>query len=409
MSVQDALERELGPRLGGGSVVLALSGGLDSMVLLDALVPFCRQHQVRLRAVHVHHGLSAWADDWQQHCQQQCQQRQVPLRVHTVSLHRQPRQSLEAMAREARYQALAQELQTGDVLVTGHHLDDQAETFLLAARRGAGIEGLSAMPVARPFAGGQLLRPLLALSRQQLRHEAEQRQLCWVEDDSNRNTDFDRNFLRHQVLPILEQRFAGFAKGLARSAELLAEQLPAQQWLVAQQLSAHRHPDGSLDLQGLPPAVAALLLRQWAGPLPYRQIQEVLRQHQARADAEVRVGSLGRFQGRWYQLPTLPLPTVALEWRPGAGLAGDWHLTSGVAGSTRFHPQERHKARELKKLWQEWGIPPWLRPHWPLLINAEGELGAVLGIALNQQHVTAKGRVPCWQNVPAACQPFLRH
>ncbi|WP_115717968.1 tRNA lysidine(34) synthetase TilS [Gallaecimonas mangrovi] len=412
-SVLRALDEQLGPRLGGGSVVLALSGGLDSMVLLKGLALWRQQHQrFPLKAVHVHHGLSANADSWAEHCQQQCDQVKVPLSVVRLSLNKGPRQSLEALAREARYRVLESAMQPGDLLLTAHHLDDQAETFLLAARRGAGLEGLCAMPVARPFGPGTLLRPLLQLSRQQLEVAAEG--LDWVEDESNLDTRFDRNFLRQELLPKAEARLAGFSQGLARSASLLQQQLPAQTWLIEQALERYVSSDGSLNINAVPADVAPLLIKAWAQHLAvkvsHNLLAEMLAQQSAASDALVRVGPFGRFQGRWYWVPdTLSWQRPVINWQRGGGVSvpagSDWHCN--LPGSKRFHPSDRNKARTLKKLWQEWGIPPWLRATWPVLVSPDGDIIAVAGLALSKDHVSEAGLMPVWQ-APPVYQPFLR-
>lgn len=409
-AVLDALDTQLSPRLGGGSVILALSGGLDSLLLLHALAPWCQQQGHPLKAVHVHHGLSANADAWVAHCQAACDHLQVPLAVHRLNLQKGPRQSLEALARDGRYQALAAAMAPGDCLVTGHHQDDQAETFLLAARRGSGLEGLAAMPVARAFGPGLLVRPLLGLSRQQLEHEAQG--LHWVEDESNQDTAFDRNFLRQRLLPQANQRLGGFSQGLARSAGLLQQELPARDWLLAQELRRRCLADGSLDLAEVPSEAAALLLRAWTAELglslSHNSLAQMLSQQQAREDASVRVGPFGRFQGRWYLIPQA-LGEVELHWQSGLGLASiqGLALTQGLPGSTSFHPHDRDKGRTLKKLWQEWGIPPWLRAHWPLLVDKNGVLVAVPGLAVSQPLAVTDGQFPTLA-APSALMAFQR-
>ncbi|WKE64511.1 tRNA lysidine(34) synthetase TilS [Gallaecimonas kandeliae] len=409
--VLDALEQHLGPRLGGGSVVLALSGGLDSMVLLHGLAAYRERHPaLRLKAVHVHHGLSANADAWATHCEGQCRLLGVDFVLERLSLEKGPRQSLEALAREGRYALLAKHVGQGDCLVTAHHLDDQAETLLLAAKRGAGFEGLCAMPIARPFGAGLLVRPLLGLSRAELETQAQG--LSWVEDESNQDQGFDRNFLRQSLLPLAQSRLPGFARGLARSAELLAEERPARDWLLSQELKRRRHADGSLDITGVPDEAAALLLKAWAAEngraLSHKQLRELLAQQQARADAQAQVGGFGRFQGRWYPLPAETQASAELAWLPGGGLPAGipWQLAFDLPGATPFHPQDRDKGRTLKKLWQEWGVPPWLRSRWPLLVSKDGQLLAVPGLAVAKEHYEQGGLFPV-PNDPAL-MPFMK-
>ncbi|WP_241005985.1 tRNA lysidine(34) synthetase TilS, partial [Aeromonas media] len=153
---------------GSRGLLVAFSGGLDSTVLLVLAARFAREQGLALRALHVHHGLSPHADAWVAHCEGVCQQLAVPLMVERVQLQRGNGDSLEAQAREARYQRLAASLGEGEWLLTAHHQDDQLETLLLALKRGAGLRGLAGMVPDQPFAGGLLLRPLLEVSRAEL-------------------------------------------------------------------------------------------------------------------------------------------------------------------------------------------------------------------------------------------------
>jgi len=204
------------------SLCVGLSGGVDSVVLLAALAAGPRK-RTRLRAVHVHHGLHANADKWSVHCSAVAKQYDVPLTILRVKVARTRGASLEAAAREARYEALAAELAADEVLLTAHHEDDQLETVLLQLMRGAGIAGLAAMPEVAPFARGTLARPLLTRSRAELETWARTNDLTWVDDDSNANEQFDRNYLRRRVLPLIRERWPGAAHAASRSARHMAE------------------------------------------------------------------------------------------------------------------------------------------------------------------------------------------
>ncbi len=201
---------------------IAFSGGLDSTVLLHLLASLANTQTLPpLRAVHVHHGLQAAADAWPAHCQAVCDSLGVPLRLMRVQVR--PGASLERAARDARYQAFMQAMGAGEVLFTGQHRDDQAETLLFRLLRGAGVRGLAAMPEHRPLAQGHLVRPLLAFSRSELEAYAQQHQLHWIEDPSNVDPRFSRNYLRHRVLPSLTERWPQAITQLARTAEHMAE------------------------------------------------------------------------------------------------------------------------------------------------------------------------------------------
>ncbi len=201
------------------TLVIAYSGGVDSQVLLAALAKLKRERQLTnpMLVCHVNHGLSADAVAWQTFARQQAEYFSLPFITHTLSLKKQPQQSLEAIARDARYQLLAKASAEPAIIVTGHHLNDQAETFLLALKRGAGLKGLSAMPSNLTLAQHLLTRPLLAISRTEIEAYANQRQLPWIDDESNQDHTFDRNFLRHAVLPELEKRWPSFCQTLSRS------------------------------------------------------------------------------------------------------------------------------------------------------------------------------------------------
>lgn len=209
--------RDLPP---SSDVVIAYSGGADSHVLLHL---FAQLNQPGLRAVHVHHGLSTYADAWSVHCAHVCESLGVPYEELRVTIEPKSRHSLEATAREARYQALSGQLSHDSLLITGHHQNDQAETVLLQLMRGAGVKGLSGMPMIKRLGRGQCVRPLLNFTRNEIVEYAEQHGLSWIEDDSNQSLQFDRNFIRQTVMPALESRRQGVVGAIARTANHMAE------------------------------------------------------------------------------------------------------------------------------------------------------------------------------------------
>ena len=201
---------------------IAFSGGLDSTVLLHLLADLAKHHSLpALSAIHIHHGLQAAADAWPQHCQSVCDTLGVPLLIERVSV--QPGASLERAARDARYAVFSALTQADDVLLTGQHRDDQAETLLFRLLRGAGVRGLGAMPQQRPVGQGTLIRPLLDVARTELERYAKAHQLRWIEDPSNQDRQFSRNYLRHQVMPRLTGRWPQAQASMARSATHLRE------------------------------------------------------------------------------------------------------------------------------------------------------------------------------------------
>lgn len=411
-------------------LLLAFSGGLDSSVLLHLLV-LLRQQQpdISLRAVHVHHGLSRFADDWVAHCQQQCERWQVPLVVQHVQLEGRPG-GIEAAARSARYAAFAETLAVDETLLTAQHLDDQCETFLLALKRGSGPAGLSAMAAQTRLGNNPLLRPLLGISRQQLEDYAQQHQLQWIEDDSNQDPRFDRNFLRLNVLPIVNQRWPHFAAATARSAELCAEQEQLLDELLVEQLTQLLDGENALAIAELATCSAArryALLRRWIGlfgvTMPARDGLHRLWQEVAlsREDAEpqLQLGNyqIRRFRQRLYLLPLLAdLSGTQLPWPNEAPLAlpdglGTLYVGEGECQiraplehesvSVRFTAKGRVRivgragSRPIKKLWQELAIPPWQRERIPLVYYDE-QLIAAVGVFITEEGQASVGQ-PAWR------------
>jgi len=385
------------------ALVVAFSGGLDSTVLLHQLWCWQQQHpQSRLRALHVHHGLSPNADCWADHCLALCQQWQLPCGILRVSVDG-SQNGIEAAARTARYQALSAALQPGEVLLTAQHLDDQCETFLLALKRGSGPAGLAAMPLSRSLGANTLLRPLLNQSRQALEAYASTHQLVWIEDESNQDLRYDRNFLRQRLLPELSRRWPHFPEATARSAALCSEQEQLLDELLAGQLADLRQPDGSLHfppLMGMSELRANALLRRWiagqGGVMPSRDALKRIREEvmASREDAQPRLqfgqAELRRYRQQLYWLPLLSsLRDRELVWpdlcQPLALPQNLGTLRASQSVSLLRYPQPdeqvsvrfqaqgyvhlvgRSGGRQMKKLWQELQVPPWQRERLPLI------------------------------------------
>jgi tRNA(Ile)-lysidine synthase len=386
-------------------LLLALSGGLDSCVLLHLLLAAKRNLAFELSAMHVHHGLSANADRWADFCTQLCHALNVPLAVVPVALQQQPALGIEAAARKLRYAALfnfqldATHDKRPDFIVTAHHQDDQAETLLLQLMRGAGVKGLASM--AAVDHSRRLLRPLLGISRQALQAYATQQSLVWCEDESNSNTQFERNYVRHELLPVLAARFPGVQSVLARTASHLAEANDLLDNLAAIDGAALLQ-DNSLCLSGLRTltlARAKNLLRYWfarnALAMPNsEQLKEIVQQLlNAAADANISISlqhlSLKRFQQRAYLYQEQTLVAFDLVWNgeaeiilpnggrltfsqvTGRGLALKFGMSklriSSRDGGERFKPNVLRPTRTLKHLLQEANIPPWQRLQLPLV------------------------------------------
>lgn len=412
----------------GQTLLLALSGGLDSRVLLDLLVRMRTALGFKLQAMHVHHGLSPNADDWTEFCRQLCRSYQVSFEVVRVKVRRDSGQGLEAAARKERYQALLST--AADHVVLAHHRDDQAETLLLQLLRGAGVKGLSAM--AARGADRRLLRPLLDVPRAALEAYALSHQMQWIEDESNFDHGYDRNFLRHQIFPELVRRFPAAQETLARSAAHMAEAALLLEELASDDAQCHVR-DNLLDtagLAGLSEPRARNLLRWWLSAnkvtLPSAiRLQEMLRQLlSAKPDAGLKIkldhACLRRYQGMAYLDFEVVCQPVALIWQGetsltlpdnsqllfqremGLGLALNKAAKLRISarqGGERFKPDRERPTRTLKHLLQEAQMPPWLRERLPL-IYCEDTLAVVPGIGvaceLQAKH-EEMGLVIAWQ------------
>lgn len=393
------------------ALVVGLSGGLDSTVLLHALAADPR-HRPRLRAVHVDHGLHAQSGQWSRHCQTLCATLDVPLTVRRVDVDRTAGDGPEAAARRARMAAFSLELGDDDVLALAHHRDDQAETFLLRALRASGPDGLAAMRPYRRHGTAWLWRPLLEQPREALLAYARAHDLRWIDDPSNAEHGFDRNFLRLRVLPVLRERWPQAATALAASAALCADSHDllheGDALAFAQVATADPQALSRTALQRLPPARRARVLRHWIAslalpPLPGNGVARIESELlTAGADAEARFDWHHHRIRAWRDLlhaaPTRPpLPS---DWRrdwdgrqplplPGGGelrlVGADALPTPLVAharqGGERLRLPARTHTHALKHVLQDLGVPPWLRERLPLLADAAGELQAAGDLA----------------------------
>lgn len=226
-------------------IAVAFSGGLDSTVLLDITAQAYVDRIHLLSAIHVHHGLSVQADAWAESCRVACAARGVPLTIVRVAVPRGSDEGLEAAARRLRYRAFA--AHPAEHVLLAHHANDQAETLLFNLLRGAGVRGAAGIPV-RSGPAGRYLRPLLACSRVELESYAHAHRLSWIEDESNADTAYSRNFIRHDVVPVLSSRFPAAVENLARAADNFAEAQSMLDELAEMDLGAYRDFPVPVDL-----------------------------------------------------------------------------------------------------------------------------------------------------------------
>ena len=405
------------------ALCVALSGGVDSTALLTAIAQMRADGRgegsrgVRLRAVHVNHGLHPNAARWSAHCRKLARQLDVPLKVLTVSVSRERGTSLEEAARRARYRCFAQQLQGGEALLTAHTQDDQLETVLLQLFRGCGLPGLAAMPGIAPLGAGRLVRPLLVCSRPELEAWVRARGLTWVEDDTNADERFDRNYLRRRVLPAVRERWSGVSAAVARSARHAAE---AQRLLSAlAQADLERARDGgSLSVKALrllPPDRRRNVLRLWIASAGHalpdaRRLQEISGPLiDARADSHPRVawaseratqaGTSRRITVlRHADLLSLTAPEPVLDSAaPAEQLGWDWRESSRCAlpdgGALELTP-ERHGPIDLDALPPRLAVP-WRRGGERLRVRRGGPRRALKSL-LQEAHVplAERARLP---------------
>jgi tRNA(Ile)-lysidine synthase len=391
---------------------IAFSGGLDSTVLLHLLAHLATTESLpALSAIHVHHGLQAVADAWPEHCRAVCAALGVPLQIVRVQV--QPGASLERAARDARYHAFTEVTRPGDVLLTAQHRDDQAETLLFRLLRGAGVRGLSGMPRQRPLGKGHLLRPLLDVTRAELEAYASEHGLSWIEDPSNLDRQYSRNYLRHQVFPALTRRWPQAVATMARSAAHLTEAQGLLEELADMDLreASSVGEFAWLGLRSLELASLAQLsdarqrnaLSHWLEPLTrlpdtdHWSGWEDLRDASGDAcpvwrlaDGELHRagGRIWWLSGRW--LRTLPVAGTWQDTRsplviPDNGMLsltgqipdGPLQIRYREGGEVMALPGRGH--RDLKRLLNENAVPSFVRGRLPLLYK-DGQLLAVANL-----------------------------
>lgn len=395
-------------------LLIALSGGVDSVVLLHLLQQLKTHFDWQLEAVHVHHQISLHADSWAAFCAQLCADYGIPFHLELIDITPLRENGVEAAARQLRYQAIAKH--ASDFLLLAHHADDQAETLLLQLLRGTGVKGAAAMPLLAQRECAWL-RPLLGVTRAEILDYAHAQNLAWIEDDSNTDTRYARNFLRLNVMPVLAEKFPAYRQTLSRSAQHFAEAASLLDELAA--LDAVQSIVGETlllsALQTLNASRAKNLLRyflqQRGAAMPHAvQLEELLTQLlTARDDARVCVSfadwQVRRYQGAVYAQPALPdcseplyLPwqnEAAIVWSPlntqihflaarGQGISLAKLARAPVTlrlrlGGEALRPAAQSATRSLKNLLQEQGVPPWLRNRLPLLYCGE-QLVCVAGV-----------------------------
>jgi len=382
----------------GKRVAVGLSGGLDSVVLLHLMHGFAPRLRCKLSALHVNHGLSPNAAEWQKFCSALCLALGVPFKAVRVKVKKQG-QGLEAAARAARRAAFVK-LRV-DAIAVAHHLDDQAETVLFNLLRGTGLDGASGMPAVGELGDKQLLRPLLDVPRSGIRDYAAEHRLAWIEDESNNDESLTRNFLRRQVGPLLETRFPRWRENLARAARHFA----------GAELDARRLLRAYLKGKGMrAPSEAKLveMLRQLgAGKGAIEHDGKVLRLYRDKTYLLKKSNGKTFRPVAWRGESRIDIPALGGEllFKRVSGCGIDSALLKGKtfqvrlrSGGERLKPDARRPSRTLKNLFQEAGVPPWERERMPLIFCGDDLVWAP-GLGVDAKYLSAgraRGIVPSW-------------
>ncbi|MDU8925560.1 tRNA lysidine(34) synthetase TilS [Pasteurellaceae bacterium LIM206] len=420
------LFRRFQQRIHHQKLLIAFSGGLDSTALLSLCVKLRKiTPHLQLRAIHIHHGISPNADVWTAHCKQYCATLNVPLIVERVRIEDKTN-GIEAGARAARYAAIGKHRHADEIVVTAHHLNDQAETFLLALKRGSGVQGLSAMQRQSAVLNLPVLRPLLDFSRAELEQYVRDERLNWIEDESNADNTYDRNFLRNEILPLIRRRWAFFDTAVARSAQHCFEQQQLINELLKEEFQQNyqiQHRTFAVDgLKSASVNKQKALLRMWLQAnrieMPSQTQLEQLIQDVIQAapdrNPQFKLGRhiVRRYRQHLYLTPELnDVSRVRLPLIPGdilhlpdslgqlelvktdSGFEAIWQTDDhryrsrllptkqpisvrfGYSGTVKLHRNSVNQ--DIKKVWQQLAVPPWLRRRVPLIFYGERLQSAV--------------------------------
>ncbi|HEX2199429.1 MAG TPA: tRNA lysidine(34) synthetase TilS [Burkholderiales bacterium] len=372
----------------GKRIAVAVSGGVDSVVLLHRL-----KDRPGIRALHVHHGLSPNADAWAAFCRKLCRRWRIPLSVHKVKVQK-AGEGLEAAARAARYAVFKRE--KAEVIALAHNLDDQAETVLMNLLRGAGPRGASGMqPLAR-HGDKQLARPLLGVSRREILEYARRHGLEWIEDESNADESLTRNFVRLRLGPVIETRFPQWQRSLARAARLFARKESHAETLLRNYLK-------SRGLRAPSEAKLVEMLKQLTAGGARTRIEHdglTLRVYRGKVLEERATRPFAPRAWRGERRLSIPELGGELRFTPGEGIDSSWVKKTRFevrlrSGGERLQLHPRRPRRTLKNLFQEAGVPSWARERLPLLYCGE-ELVWAPGVGVDVRY-RGRGLVPEWR------------
>jgi len=421
--IQEKIRVILNAHVITGRYIVAFSGGVDSMVLLHALAQVVKSNAIL--AVHINHDLQPEAQQWADFCVEQASQLQVACHIEKVFIDCSTG-NIEEKARNARYQVFSNTLTKDDLLLTAHHQDDQAETLLLQLMRGSGIDGLAAMRESKSYSDSILLRPLLSFSKDDLLEYAKINNLCWVEDPSNSEEKYDRNFIRHKIIPLLQNRWPSANKLISRSAlncqesnDIVSDQISFD---FSHCVGQYNHSLSIDKLSKLSVSRMHSLIRYWVKQLGFKSPDRnkieficsdfIYLRHDAQPLLRWSDVELHRFDGYLYllkQFSTEDRPSIKLTKDDLQKGSVDFFTSSGnrePSGNISFSIQIKNETekeniisidyrqtgdgfllkgregtRKLKKLFQQWKVPPWMRQFVPI-INYNGECVAIADYAI---------------------------
>lgn len=391
--------------------LVGLSGGVDSMVLLHQLVVLRENNpDIKLRVIHINHQLSPNAESWAAHCQSVCEEFNVSFEVVKVDATPKNGESPEEAARRARYSALSEKISEKEYLLTAHNADDQAETVMLQLLRGAGPKGLAAMPEITTFYKGFHSRPLLHLTREEILNYARKNNLTWIDDESNQNNNFDRNYLRNTVMPLLKSRWPQLTKSMSRSAKNCSEAKNMLAELAENDLKFCENAEGNilitslnkLNYQRKKNLLRYYLHEKFSESINAKKLEELvttflISEEDKNPIIELEKYDIRRFKDRLFvtrKLPSLDAKLIIpwdlnqpLKLPVDMGILNpqDFEINENENVTVRFRqggekckPEGRKETHTLKKLFQDWGVPPWVRDRVPLLYVGN-ELAYVVG------------------------------
>jgi tRNA(Ile)-lysidine synthase len=399
-------------------ILLGLSGGLDSCVLLHLLANMQTQLDFKLKAIHVHHGISPYADDWLNFCKQKCKLLDIEFDAVKVKINKKGSLGIEGEARELRYEAIKKKQK--DIVALGHHQNDQAETLMLQLLRGSGLKGLAGMPEfdkKRKF-----WRPMLNIKKELLEKYASENGIKYIKDESNEDINFDRNFIRKKVLPLIESRYPASIETISRSASNISEGYHLNKLLALDDSKNVMSDDGSYllisDLNKLPNLRAINLIRWWLSfnglLMPSKKnVEELFRQVKLikkdtslnlkiSNDRSIRAfdDNLPSYRFKWAGQDEIELPNKSklhfVKTKKGglslSKLGVNTLDIKGRTGGEKLKPLPDQPSRSLKYLFQKADIPHWERDQFPL-VYANEKLVAVPNLGVQFEYQSKIGEV----------------